>query len=150
MSQKPKQQPQHFDNIIIGGGIAGVTCCEELMNLHTNGPSPSLEKQRKQLSICLISPSTNLKGVSRLQKVSSNLMDVEVAEYTKESFLQKINKKFILTDVDEDGDELMSPPSSLPQKPLPPQLFIKQGYVKDMDPSKQLLQVFDIPSQSTV
>ena len=75
----------HYDFAIIGGGIAGVTCCEQLIAIYN-------EKQINK-SIVLISVHPLLKAVSKLQKVSQYLMDVEVKEYSSQQFKDKYNTK---------------------------------------------------------
>lgn len=74
-----------YDFVIIGGGIAGVTCCEQLIQIYNDKCS------RK--SIALISAHPLLKGVSRLQKVSQCLMDIEVAEYSSQQFQDRCATK---------------------------------------------------------
>ena len=84
--QEEKQHIGHtFDYVIIGGGIAGVTCCEELIKIESE--NVTLKK-----SIALISGHKLLKGIDKLNKVSPYLMDIEVKEYSHKQFISKYNK----------------------------------------------------------
>ena len=66
MSSSPLPSPPHF--LIIGGGIAGVTCAETLHVL------------RPDSKISLISATTLVKSVSNLRQVGKLLQEFDVEE----------------------------------------------------------------------
>eukprot|EP01083_Nonionella_stella_P222031 792664_1 len=70
-----------YNYVIVGGGIAGVTCCEQLIAIHN--------ERKTHHSIALISAHPLLKAVSKLQKISQYLMDIEVTEYSSQQFMDK-------------------------------------------------------------
>ncbi|ETO27365.1 hypothetical protein RFI_09766 [Reticulomyxa filosa] len=117
MSQKVSVKKYTY--CIIGGGIAGVTCCEELIRLLTE------ERQKENESIVLLSASSILKGVDKLVKLSQNLLDVSVKEYSAEDFEKKVLPK-------ETNEKQQNEAHK-------PKLTVIQGVVQNVDPKKNEL-----------
>lgn len=57
-----------FDCIVVGGGIAGVTCAEYLSHLNNDK------------SFCLISSTSLVKSVSIVRKIGRTLEEIKVSE----------------------------------------------------------------------
>ena len=70
-----------YDFVILGGGIAGITCCIELIKLLNK----SIRTKNK--SILLISSSNHLKCVNKFIKISNHLIDVDVKELNINNFI---------------------------------------------------------------
>ena len=72
----------HFDFVVIGGGVAGTCCANQLCYSKPNA------------SICLVSPSDYLKSVKVVKKVTENLDELTVIEQPFGSFKAK-NLRFV-------------------------------------------------------
>ena len=59
---------RNFDFIVVGGGIAGVSCTEYLSNLNSDG------------TICLISSTDLVKAVCNIRKIARNVEEYDVKE----------------------------------------------------------------------
>eukprot|EP01084_Bolivina_argentea_P046242 85162_1 len=113
-----------YDYVIIGGGIAGVTCCEQLISIHN--------EQKTHKSIALISAHPLLKAVSKLQKVSQYLMNIEVTEYSSQQFINKHSSKN-----NKNNNNYIN-------------LSIFTGYVTNINPLQKTIKYINIENQQTI
>ena len=67
------EELRNFDFIVVGGGIAGVSCTELLSNLSDDK------------TICLISSTGLVKAVCNIKKIARNLEEYDVKEKSLDS-----------------------------------------------------------------
>ena len=77
-SEMASAESQFFDFLIIGGGIAGVSCAREL-----------LLKLPPTASVGLLSCTDTIKHVSKETPLTRNLVEVEVEELNKTQAKEK-------------------------------------------------------------
>lgn len=81
-------QPDFYDFVVVGGGIAGVVCAETLCGLISPsafdipGANTSLPPQSSNWCVCLISSSGTLKTAVNVRQVTRLLESFDVAERT--------------------------------------------------------------------